>query len=223
MISLVFNGAQPDTGSSPFYDYLRDALYVGDDNGVLHKFINVFGVTGATPSEVVTGNWPITVDTGTILTSPTLDCGIRQYFPGRFGWQIELCARSLQHRGDVHSGCGTLPWLDDHRSDRGPRDCGRADCGSGHREGFRLFRERWWRWRIGDSVGHHPKRFHPGQFGHGTAHHLHSGAFDNTYLYGQRKRGAPVYVRIVREQRAHDPAHWLHQHGDNFRQQGQAP
>jgi hypothetical protein len=72
MISLVFNNGNADIGSSPFYDYARDALYVGDDSGVLHKFVNAFGATGATPVEVTSG-WPITVDATQILTSPVLD------------------------------------------------------------------------------------------------------------------------------------------------------
>jgi hypothetical protein len=75
MISIAFNGGQADTASSPFYDYQRDVIYVGDDADVLHKIINAFGVSGTTPSEVVTGNWPITLGgtTTTRLNSPTLD------------------------------------------------------------------------------------------------------------------------------------------------------
>ena len=67
-----------------FYDYARDAIYVGDDNGVLHKIINAFGVAGATPCELTTGNWPITRRTGRILTSPTLGFSIWEYFYGGF-------------------------------------------------------------------------------------------------------------------------------------------
>jgi len=58
MISITFANANADTGSSPFYDYTHDALYAGDDVGVLHKFVNVFGITGATPSESTSG-WPV--------------------------------------------------------------------------------------------------------------------------------------------------------------------
>jgi hypothetical protein len=72
MISVTFANANPDAASSPFYDYARDALYAGDDTGVLHKFVNVFGLTGATPGEV-TSVWPITIDAANVLTSPTLD------------------------------------------------------------------------------------------------------------------------------------------------------
>jgi hypothetical protein len=46
-----------DTFSSPFYDYLNDAIYVGDSMGFLHKFTGVFL---GTPAEVV-----CTVSSGT--------------------------------------------------------------------------------------------------------------------------------------------------------------
>jgi hypothetical protein len=72
MISIVFKNVEPDTASSPFYDNQRDSIYVGDDNGRLHKMINAFGLSGATPSEVA-GSWPIKVDNAAMLTSPTLD------------------------------------------------------------------------------------------------------------------------------------------------------
>jgi hypothetical protein len=68
--SIVFNGTQPDTNSSPFYNYSNDTLYVGDNAGVLHKFSGVFA---GTPAEVIGGGWPLTVHAGAILTSPVLD------------------------------------------------------------------------------------------------------------------------------------------------------
>ncbi len=73
MISITFANASVDTGSSPFYDYTHDALYVGDDISALHKFVNVFGITGATPSEVTTSPWPFDVDPAFALNSPVLD------------------------------------------------------------------------------------------------------------------------------------------------------
>jgi hypothetical protein len=104
MISLAFNGAQSDTGSSPFYDYLRDALYVGDDNGVLHKFINVFGVSGTMPSEVLTGNWPITVDTGTIVTSPTVDSVSGNIFLADSGGKLSYVRETFSTAGTCAAG-----------------------------------------------------------------------------------------------------------------------
>ncbi len=72
LISINLNLAPQVTASSPFYDYSHDIMYVGDDSGILHKIINAFGVTAAVPSEVTVG-WPITVDSGFILSSPILD------------------------------------------------------------------------------------------------------------------------------------------------------
>ena len=70
VVNIVFQGAKADTLSSPFYDYAFDNLYVGDDNGVLHKFSGVFG---GTPAEVTTGGWPLTVHLGAVLTAPVYD------------------------------------------------------------------------------------------------------------------------------------------------------
>src|SRR5262249_23073235 len=55
------------------YDYAHDALYVGDNVSALHKFINVFGISGATPSEVTTSPWPFTINGVAQLNSPVLD------------------------------------------------------------------------------------------------------------------------------------------------------
>ena len=70
VVNIVFQGAQPVTLSSPFYNYATDELYVGDDLGVLHKFTGVFL---GTPTEKTAGGWPITVHAGSVLTSPVLD------------------------------------------------------------------------------------------------------------------------------------------------------
>ena len=67
--SIAFNGAAQDTNSAPFYDYNTDILYVGDNNGKLHKFTGVFN---GTATEFTTG-WPITVNLGAILTGPVYD------------------------------------------------------------------------------------------------------------------------------------------------------
>jgi hypothetical protein len=62
-----------DSNSSPFYDYPSDVLYVGNDNGYLHKFTGVFS---GTPAEVVSTApdiWPASVNRGGVLTSPIFD------------------------------------------------------------------------------------------------------------------------------------------------------
>jgi hypothetical protein len=70
MVALPLTGGANDTNSSPFYDYTNDALYVGDDNGSLHKFQPVFR-TGV-PAEVGS-SWPVSLASGLKLSSPVLD------------------------------------------------------------------------------------------------------------------------------------------------------
>jgi PQQ-like domain len=72
MLVIPFSGIPTpnDTNSSPYYVYYDDILYVGADNGTLHKFTGVF--TG-TPAEVITAGWPVTVSAGNMLTSPVYD------------------------------------------------------------------------------------------------------------------------------------------------------
>jgi hypothetical protein len=77
--NIILSGAQPDTNSPPFVDYVADVIYVGDDNGVLHKITGVFL---GTPVEVVTGSWPVTVHTGFVLTGPIFDLTSRNIFVG---------------------------------------------------------------------------------------------------------------------------------------------
>lgn len=79
MTTLAFSGAQNDTNSSPFYDYFNDALYVGDNNGSLHKFQPVF--TRGIPAEVG-GSWPVSLAPGLILSSPVLDSSTGRVFVG---------------------------------------------------------------------------------------------------------------------------------------------
>ena len=74
MTTIAFHNSPTDTNSSPFYVFdgtQADSLYVGDNNGQLHKFHPVFN---AAPAEI-TASWPITVNAtaGTILTGPVFD------------------------------------------------------------------------------------------------------------------------------------------------------
>ena len=74
MFIITFSGNPNDTNSSPYVDYTSDTLYVGADNGTLHKFTGVF--KGA-PAEAGSP-WPVTVSNGTtngglILSSPVYD------------------------------------------------------------------------------------------------------------------------------------------------------
>jgi hypothetical protein len=88
---IAFNGGNADTYSSPFLDYLSNAIYVGDDKGVLHKFVNVFhtadGYTNTTdPSEVTGGGtssgWPETITANDALSSPVYDGTSGKVFVG---------------------------------------------------------------------------------------------------------------------------------------------
>jgi hypothetical protein len=80
MTTLAFSGGANDTNSSPFYDFFNDALYVGDNGGLLHKFHPVFGP--GTPVEVG-GPWPVLLGSGfNKLSSPVLDSVTGRVFVG---------------------------------------------------------------------------------------------------------------------------------------------
>ena len=67
LLNLTFANGADDTFSAPFVNYDTDSLYVGDNIGVLHKFMGVFE---GSPAEVTAGGWPITVHAGAVLNSP---------------------------------------------------------------------------------------------------------------------------------------------------------
>jgi len=187
MISLVLNGTEPVTGSSPRYDYARDALYVGDDNGVLHKFINVFGVNSATPSEVSTGNWPITVDTTRILTSPTLDPLSGNIFMGDTIGVLSYVRETFSIAGTCKTGA--VPCLGSTTIAPAAHvipDPPIVDSSTG--KVFVFF----------GNVGANAAVIQSditlsanvsASLGTGTGHHLHAGDFDNAYLTGNGSAG----------------------------------
>jgi hypothetical protein len=72
-------GTSTSTRSSPYVDYNSDAAYVGDDSGVLHKFLNVFK---GTPTEAGSP-WPVVVVTSSgPLSSPVFDSVSQHVFVG---------------------------------------------------------------------------------------------------------------------------------------------
>lgn len=79
MTTIAFSGGANDTNSSAFIDYSGDAIYVGDDAGVLHKFTPIF--RGGTPAEITAG-WPVTVAAGLQLSSPVYDHPSGKVFVG---------------------------------------------------------------------------------------------------------------------------------------------
>lgn len=66
------NVGNTPTYSSPFVDYGDDVLWVGDGNGRLHKFTGVFK---GTPTEVVGGGFPATLEAGLKLSPPVSNNG----------------------------------------------------------------------------------------------------------------------------------------------------
>jgi hypothetical protein len=115
LIGLRFGNAAQDTESAPFYVYQSDTLYVGDDTGKLHKFINVFGISGAIPSEVTTGGWPVTVNgAGNVrLHSPVFDSVSGNIFVGDLAGNIYYVKDSGSVAGVCSSGSngGVVPCL----------------------------------------------------------------------------------------------------------------
>jgi hypothetical protein len=72
-----------DTNSSPFYDYANDAIYVGEDDGFLHKFNPVFhGAPAEITSTTGANLWPAGINSGKVLTSPVFDDGPGEVYVG---------------------------------------------------------------------------------------------------------------------------------------------
>jgi hypothetical protein len=108
--SIPFGNAQPDTRSSPFYDYSRDVIYVGDDNGSLHKFTGVFN---GTPAEVTSSPWPIAVHASTVLSSPVFDAISGNIFIGDGSGRLSFVRETTSNQGTCNSGSngGVVPCL----------------------------------------------------------------------------------------------------------------
>jgi hypothetical protein len=102
MLSINFSGAAADSGSSVWYDYDLDAAWVGDDNGVLHKFTGIFA---GSPAEVTTGGWPVTVSASP-LNSPIRDSVTGNVFVGDYNLSVNsACTPSSSN---TNSPCGFL-------------------------------------------------------------------------------------------------------------------
>ena len=99
-LTIAFNGGANDSASSVFVDYGSDSLYVGDDSGKLHKFTGVFA--GATPAEVTTGGWPVTLSTSP-LAEPVYDSTSGKIFVGDY-----LPSSSRSNCASATTPCGFL-------------------------------------------------------------------------------------------------------------------
>ena len=111
-LTLAFSGTAANvTRSAPYYDYSSDALYVGDDSGVLHKFVGVFN---GTPAECTPTNttapcpspdpWPITVNPGNILSSPVEDGNTHNIFVGDSSGLLSFVRDTGSTTGSCTSG-----------------------------------------------------------------------------------------------------------------------
>jgi len=80
MFSMNFSDSASDSGSSAWYDYGLDTVWVGDDNGMLHKFTGVFA---GSPAEVTTGGWPVKVSASP-LNGPVRDPVTGNVFVGDY-------------------------------------------------------------------------------------------------------------------------------------------
>lgn len=105
MISIPFAGNPTDSLSPAYIDYSSGNVYVGDDVGNLHKFINVF--TSSTPSEA-TSPWPVTVNpsTGAALSFPVYDSVSNNIFVGDYQANSLLSCGSVG--GSEDGLCGYL-------------------------------------------------------------------------------------------------------------------
>jgi hypothetical protein len=83
-MALAAAATPNDTNSDPFYDYFNDALYVGDNSGVMHKFSPVFnGAPAEVTNQTTTSGWPTKVtSSASTLTSPTVDLTTSTVFVG---------------------------------------------------------------------------------------------------------------------------------------------
>ena len=85
MFSMNFSGGATDSGSPAWYDYGLDTVWVGDDNGVLHKFTGVFA---GSPTEVTSGGWPVAVSASP-LNGPIHDPASGSVFVGDYNLSVE--------------------------------------------------------------------------------------------------------------------------------------
>ena len=111
LISITFNGgaSDEDTNSSPYYNYNTDTLYVGDNNGKLHKFTAVFL---GTPTEDTTAPWPIAVKAaGVHLSSPVMDNGSMNIFVGDNSGTLSYVKEVGSTTGTCSGGGNVTPCL----------------------------------------------------------------------------------------------------------------
>jgi hypothetical protein len=111
LITVPFSNGKNDTTSSVYYDYGSDNAYVGDANGVLHKFTGVFF---GTPAEDTTNdggggpNWPISVNSGHALSSPVFDSVSGNVYVGDNTGRLSFVRTTSSSVGT----CSSMPCLE---------------------------------------------------------------------------------------------------------------
>lgn len=101
------------TRSAPFYNYADDTLYVGDNSGVLHKFVNVFvsGIPGELTGGGPSSGWPQTISAGNILTGAIYDQVSGNVFVGSSAGTLSLIpagggSNNIVTSGQLATGAG---------------------------------------------------------------------------------------------------------------------
>jgi len=102
MFSISFSGGANDSGSSAWYDYALDTIWVGDDDGVLHKFTGIFA---GSPAEVATGGWPVTVSASP-LSGPIRDPVTGNVFVGDY--DLSVVSACTPSSSTSNAPCGFL-------------------------------------------------------------------------------------------------------------------
>jgi hypothetical protein len=193
LISIVLNLTPTDTASSPFYDYGRDAIYVGDDSGRLHKIINAFGVSVATPSEMTTGNWPISVGATRTLTSPTLDPVSGNIFVADGSGFLSYFRETFSTAGTCNALLTPpLPCLGSTTIQPGAHVIADAPIVDSSTEKVFVFMGNANLLTTGTAVTQSDVTLSASvtaNLGTGTSHHLHVGDFDNNYYTGNGSAG----------------------------------
>ena len=193
MTTIVFSGGATDSNSSPFYDFAigSDKLYVGDDNGNLHQFNNVF-LTG-TPAE--SGSpWPVALTTGNITTSPVYDAGTGKVYIADNGGLLYAVNASTGATvtsgtlalGRASGGLGIVdsPILDSSVDTVYVFAADDSTCGSGSSAVYQL--------RAGFAAGGKGTSVNVGSCSDSVS--LYAGSFDNAYYSSVSSNAGNLYV-----------------------------
>jgi len=177
MTTITFSGSgtPTDTNSSPFYDFApgSDTLYVGDDQGHLHKFTGVFR---GTPAESG-APWPVTLTANSRTTGPVFDFSSGKVFVADRGgllYAVDASTGAVVKSGgiDIADGIREAPLLD---STNGQIYIFAADDASNGATGVTRFTTSFAAGTSGSQTI---------DIGTGGTSRIHSGTFDNAFYSG---------------------------------------